>query len=133
MIYPLSDDGTGLFNWSGSFKYFPSTMQTSSVPLQDTQGVIEAYNWLNNNMDNNSSLLAHDTFEFWTMLYLDKDNVAFLFNSDIEAASDLAVTKGFDSAYFVWWNEDIGWYNFEISNEWDSVYEYGRISVYKIF
>ena len=133
MIYPLSDDGTGLFNWSGSFKYFPSTMQTSSVPLQDTQGVIEAYNWLNNNMDNNSSLLVHDTFEFWTMLYLDKDNVAFLFNSDIEAASDLAVTEGFDSAYFVWWNEDIGWYNFEISNEWDSVYEYGRISVYKIF
>ena len=131
MIYPLSDNGTGLFNWPGTFKYFPSTMQTSSIPLQDTEGVIEAYKWLNNNMNQTSSLLVHDTLEFWTLLYLNKNHVAYLFDSNIEAAINSAHTDGFQSIYIVWWNQDIDWYNLELSNNWISVYDYGRITVYQ--
>jgi hypothetical protein len=132
MTWTLVDGKYGVIGWGGTFKYVPSTMQSSSVPLRDTEGVIKAYEWLNSNMDSDSSLLVHDVFEFWTLLYLNHDYTAFIFDSDLEAASNRAVDEGFSSAYFVWWNEDISWYNLRLSNDWVSVQDYGRISVYKI-
>ncbi len=132
MSWPLTKTGQGLINWPGTFKYFPSTMQTSSIPLQDTEGVIEAYTWLNNNMTKTSSLLVHVTFEFWALLYLDQNYVAYLFDNNLDAAINSALTDGFQSIYFVWWNQDIDWYNLELSDNWISVHDSGRISVYKI-
>jgi len=132
MAWPLVDGRYGVVGWEGTFKYVPSTMQSSSVPLRDIEGVIEAYEWLNSNMDDDSSLLVHDVFDYWTMLYLDQNHAAILFDSDLEAASSLSVDEGFDVAYFVWWNEDIGWYNLRLSNDWVSVFDYERISVYQI-
>jgi hypothetical protein len=132
MVFPLIDGRYGIVGWGGTFKYVPSTMQSSSVPLRDTEGVIEAYEWLNSNMDVDSSLLVHDVFDFWTMLYLDDNYRGFLFDSDLEAAADHAVAEGYDCAYFVWWNEDIGWYNLRLSDSWVSVFDSGRISVYQV-
>jgi len=132
MVWPLVEGKYGVIGWGGTFKYVPSTMQSSSVPVRDTEGVIEAYEWLNTNMDGDSSLLVHDVFEFWTMLYLDQNNRGILFDWDLEAASNYAVDEGFESAYFVWWNEDIEWYNLRVSDNWESVQDYGRISIYKI-
>lgn len=133
MAWPLVDGKYGVIGWEGTFKYVPSTMQRSSIPLRDTEGTIEAYKWLNNNMDGDSSLIVHDVFEFWTLLYLDQDHRVIVFDSDLEAASNRAVAEGFDRAYFVWWNEDIGWYNLRLSNDWVSVFDHERISVYQIF
>ena len=132
MAWPLVDGRYGVIGWEGTFKYVPSTMQSSSIPLRDTEGVIEAYEWLNSNMDSDSSLLVHDVFDMWTMLYLDQNHKGFLFDSDIEVASNCAVEEGFESAYFVWWNEDIGWYNLRYSGDWTSVFDSGRISVYQV-
>ena len=132
MVWPLSEGRYGVIGWGGTFKYIPSTMQCSSVPLQDTEGVIQAYEWLNTNMDGDSSLLVHDVFDFWTMLYLDPDHRAFLFDIDLEVAAAFAVDDGYSSAYFVWWNEDIGWYNLRVSDDWVSVQDFGQISIYKI-
>jgi len=131
MIYPLSDNGSGLYNWGGTFKYFPSTMQTSSIPLRDTEAVNEAYEWLNNNMNSSSVLLVHDTFEFWTLLNLENSHVAYLFDHDLEDALSSAQDEGYQQIYFVWWNQDINWYNIEIPNNWTSIQDYGRISIYK--
>jgi len=132
MVWPLVDGKYGIISWGGSFKYVPSTMQTSTVPLQDINGVIEAYDWLNNNMDSNSSLIVHDAFDFWTMLYLDQSQSAFLFDFDLQAATTHSIVEGFESSYFVWWNQDIGWYNLDVQDDWVSVYDSGRISVYRI-
>jgi hypothetical protein len=132
MCWPLVDGRYGVIGFESTFRYVPSTMQSSSVPLRDTEGVIEAFEWLNVNMDSDSSLLAHDVFEFWTLLYLNEENVAIVFDHDLEAATNLAVDEGFDVVYFVWWNEDIGWYNLRFSDGWTSVFDSGRISVYQI-
>jgi hypothetical protein len=132
MTWPLVDGKYGIIGWEGTFKYVPSTMQSSSVPLRDTEGVIEAYKWLNSNMDVDSSLLVHDVFEFWTLLYLNHNYSAYVFDSDLKAASNLAVNEGFSSAYFVWWNQDIGWYNLRLQDNWVSVFDSGRISVYQM-
>jgi hypothetical protein len=130
--WPLVEGKFGIIGWGSTFKYVPSTMQSSSVPLRDTKGTIEAYDWLNSHMTDDSSLLVHDVFEFWTMLYLDEGHTAILFDSDLVAASNRAVEEGFESAYFVWWNQDIGWYNLRLLNDWVSVFDSGRISVYQM-
>ncbi|MDG6223246.1 MAG: hypothetical protein QCH99_08300 [Candidatus Bathyarchaeota archaeon] len=132
MVFPLVEGKYGIIGWGGTFKYVPSTMQSSSVPLQDVQGVIEAYNWLNENMDSDSSLLVHDVFDMWTMLYLNQNYRGYLFDFDLEGAKNQALADGYDSVYFVWWNQDIGWYNLRVQNNWSSVQDYGRISVYKL-
>ena len=121
-----------MIEWEGTFKYVPTMMQSSSILLPDTEGTIEAYEWLNSNMDGDSSLLVHDVFDFWTMLYLDESHKGFLFDHDLEAASNRAIEEGFTSAYLVWWNEDIGWYNLQVSDDWVSVFNDDRISVYQI-
>ena len=132
MSWPLIDGKYGIIGVEGTFRYVPSTMQSSSVPLQDTRGTIEAFEWLNDNMNNGSSLLVHDVFEFWTFLYLQEDYTVISFDNDLEAAVIHSTSEGFESAYFVWWNEDIGWYNLRLSNDWVSVFDCGRISVYQM-
>ena len=132
MAWPLVDGKYGVIGVEGTFRYVPSTMQSSSVPVRDTEGVIEAFEWLNEHMTSDSSLLVHDVFEFWTMLYLEKSNTAIFFDNNLEEASNLAIENGFETAYFVWWNEDIGWYNLRLSNDYVSVFECGRISVYQM-
>jgi len=107
-------------------------MQSSSIPVRDTEGVIEAFEWLNEHMTSDSSLLVHDVFEFWTMLYLEKSHTAIFFDNNLEEASRIAIENGFETAYFVWWNEDIGWYNLRLSNDYVSVFECGRISVFQL-
>ena len=132
MTWPLVDGKYGVIGWGDTFKYVPSTMQSSSVPLYDTEGVIESFEWLNTHMTSDSSLLTHDVFKFWTILYLDQSYTAILFDSNLEEASNLAVEQGFESTYLVWWNQDIGWYSLKYSNDWVSVFDSGRISVFQI-
>lgn len=132
MTWPLIDGKYGVIGVEGTFRYIPSTMQSSSVPLQDTEGTIEAYEWLNANMDADSSLLVHDVFEFWTMLYLEEDHTALVFDNDVEAAVTFALENGYEEAYLVWWNEDFGWYTLRLSQDWVSVFDSGRISVFQM-
>lgn len=132
IIYPLSDNGYGLYNWGGTFKYFPSTMQTSSIPLRDTEDLIEAFEWLNNNMNQSSVLLVHDTFEFWSLLYLENSHVAILFDHNLENALNSAQNDGYQQVYFVWWNKDIYLYNIEVPSNWNSIQDYNRLSIYQI-
>ena len=131
VCWPLSNTGQGLINWPGSPKYFPSTMQSSSIPLRDTESVIEAYEWLNNNMDQDSSLIVHDVFEFWTLLYLQQNHVAYLFDLNLEAATNRALTDGYTSIYTVWWNQDINGHNITLPNNWVPIHTSGRIRIYK--
>jgi hypothetical protein len=131
MIWPLIDGKYGIIGVEGTFRYVPSTMQSSSVPLQDTEDTIEAYEWLNANMNSDSSLLVHDVFLYWTQLYLDDNHHAVVFYSDLEKATEFALENGFTTAYLVWWNEDIGWYNLNLSDNYISVFDSGRISVFQ--
>ena len=131
MSWPLIEGKYGVIGIESTFRYFPSTMQTSSVPLQDTEGTIQSFEWLNEHMTNDSSVLVHDVFHYWSQIYLNPSHTAVFFNNDIQKASDYALENGFTTAYIVWWNEDIGWYNMRLSNdEYVSVFDSGRISIY---
>ena len=132
MTWPLISGRYGLFGGATTWKYFPSTMQSSSVPLQDTEGTVKAVEWLNRHMTDGSCVLVHDAFFYWTELYLHKNHVVIFFASNLEAASNLALENGFNSLYFIWWNEDIGWYGFKVPSDFVSVFESGRISVFQV-
>jgi len=131
MTWPLIDGKYGIIGVEGTFRYVPSTMQSSSVPLRDTESTIEAYEWLNANMNSDSSLLVHDVFLYWTQLYLDDNHHAVVFYNDLEKATEFALENGFTTAYLVWWNEDIGWYTLNLSDNYISVFASGRISVFQ--
>jgi hypothetical protein len=133
MTWPLISGRYGLIGFSTTWKYLPSTMQSSSVPLQDTEGTVEAIEWLNRHMKDGSAVLVHDVFFYWTEFYLDKNHVAILFTSDMEAALNLALENGFNSLYFIWWNENIGWYGLTVPSNFVSVFESGRISVFEYY
>jgi hypothetical protein len=131
MSWPLISGKYGFFGAATTVKYFPSTMQSSSVPLQDTDGTVKVIEWLNEHMRDGCAVLVHDVFLFWTELCLDKDNVAIFFSINIEAALNLAMENGFNSLYFIWWNENIGWYGFTVPQDFVSVFDSGRMSVFE--
>jgi len=79
MTWPLILGRYGLIGASTTWKYFPSTMQSSSVPIQDTEGTVKAIEWLNKNMTDDSAVLVHDVFFYWTELYLDRNRIAIFF------------------------------------------------------
>jgi hypothetical protein len=132
MTFPLIDGRYGIIGVESTFRYVPSTMQSSSVPLQDTQGIIAAFDWLNNNMSSDSSVLVHDVFNYWSKLYLDGSNQVILFNNDLNQASQFSLERGFTTSYTIWWNQEIGWYNLDMPTNCVSVFDSGRISVYKL-
>jgi hypothetical protein len=133
MTWPLVSGRYGLFGAPTTWSYFPSTMQSSSVPLQDTEGTVKAIEWLNEHMTDDSAVLVHDVFFYWTELYLYKDCIAVFFTSNLEAALNLALKNGFNSLYFVWWNENIGWYGLTVPSSFVSVFESGRISIFEYY
>ena len=132
MVWPLNNKNEGLLRWGGSAKYVPSTMQTTSIPLRDIEPTQKAYQWLNNNMNNNSALLVHDAFDNWAMLYLNTNHKGYLFDFNIEQAAKRATTEGYQTLYFVWWNQTIDWYQLQPQNNWTIIQQINRITIYNI-
>jgi hypothetical protein len=95
--------------------------------------------WLNDHMNDGSGVLVHYAFLRWADLYLDKKHVMVYFVNDIEGALGVALEQGFNSIYFVWWNEDfftwgdgrVGWYGFVVPKSFVSVFNVDRISVFE--
>ena len=83
-------------------------------------------------MTNDSSVLVHDVFHYWSQVYLNSCHTAVFFNNDLQNASDFALEHGFTISYIVWWNENIGWYELGLPEEYVSVFDSGRISVFRM-
>jgi hypothetical protein len=102
-----------------------------TVPYQDVENVAKAVTWLDENMETNSCTLMNYVFDHWGRLYLNKSHVTVNFRNDAGLALDYALDHGFGSVYFVWWNQDIGWYNVSVPSQFVSLRDFGRISVYE--
>lgn len=132
-------DRFGVFFIPFTHSLIPSTMLYNTVPLRDVKGTVHAIEWLNENMDNASSVLVHYAFLEWTNLYLDEEHVIVYYVNDAEKALTVALEHGFDSVYLIWWNENyltwrdktIGWYGLTIPKYFISITSSDRISVFK--
>jgi hypothetical protein len=113
---------------SGISFYF-STSPT--VPYQDVNNVVQAISWLNIHMDAVSCVTLHHAFLSWGKLYLDKSHAIVHFVIDANSAVNTTFEIGFSRAFFVWWNEPIGWYGISVPESFIRVQDFGRISVYE--
>ncbi len=132
-------DRFGVFLIPTVNSYVPTTMLYSTVPLRDVESTIEAMNWLNENMNDDESVLVHQAFLWWTSLYLDPNHVVVYYQVNLEKAVETAEQYGFERIYLIWWNEpyltwldeSIDWYGFEIPKSFIPVANIDRISVFE--
>jgi len=128
MVLPLEH---AVFYSSWTCSYLPSSMLQSTVPLEDVDGVVNCFEWLNRNMGVGSCVLVHHCFLWWAKLYLDENFTIVYFSMNLSRGLEVALEKGFGMVYLVWWNVDTGWYDYiEVPEGFKPVYSSGRISVY---
>ena len=131
MVTPLYYGRFGVFGLPVTVSYVPSTMQSNSLPLVDVESVVLALQWFDTNMDGDSALLAQDAFFYWTKLFVSDSHCIVYFKSDFESALEVTKERQFTHVYFVWWNENIGWYGLTVPRHFIPVFTIGRISVYE--
>ncbi len=108
--------------------YFPSTMLHNTVPLQDVEDTMRAMQWLDDQMDTDSSVIIHYAFLSWARLYLDR-GIIIHYVRESQVALNMALERGVSSVYLVWWGEDIQWYDHDIPRDFVPIFSSGRISV----
>jgi hypothetical protein len=124
----MSTVNVGVFSIPLVYKYFSSS---PTVPYQDVKGVVQAMEWLNTSMSNDSCVVLHHAFLSWGELYLDKFHIIVTFENDFDAGLAVASEKGFVHVYSVWWNQNIDWYGLPIPGYYVRQRDFDRISVYE--
>lgn len=139
LTVPPFFDRFGVFSIPTTSPYLPPTALYSSIPLRDVRPTIQVFEWLNQNMNENSSVLVHQAFLWWSDLYLDKKCTAIHFVRDIQKALSTSSMLGYDRIYMIWWNEplltwrnqSIGWYGISVPDHFVSVFRSDRMSIYE--
>lgn len=120
----------GVFCIPSVNSYFPSNMLQNSIPLQDVKSLVGVLKWMNERANTSSCVLVQTAFLWWADLYLNKYTIVY-FTSYVKKALNVALENGYDHVYFVWWNENIGWYNITVPKYFVPTFSYGRISAFK--
>ena len=132
-------DRFGVFSIPTTSSYLPPTALYNSIPLRDVRPTIDVFGWLNENMNENASLLVHHAFLWWSDLYLNKKHTAIHYVRDVEKALAASSMLGYDRIYMIWWNEplltwrnqSIGWYGISVPDHFVSVFSSDRMSIYE--
>jgi hypothetical protein len=118
---------------AGIFSLYPTSMHLSfapTVPYRDVDNVIEAMDWLNANMGGNSSVILHDAFFEWGLIYLEQTHRIIHFSDDVNSAVNVCIQFGSKQVFFLWWNGNVGWYNVQIPSYFVQLRDFERISIY---
>jgi hypothetical protein len=122
--------GVGIFSLVPICRYFSSS---PAVPYQVVDGLVQAMQWLKDNMENTSCVVLHLSFVQWAKIYLDGSHNVIGYNNDIQGALNLALEHGFNDVYFVCWNENIRWYGLKVPEYYIPKEKFGNISVYTFY
>jgi len=121
----------GVYCLPATVTYLPSTILANTIPVSDVEGTVEALRWIDVAMDGNSCFLAHHAFFNWARIGFCGQHTIVFFKEDIFEAVDVAVKHGFGRFWLVWWNTDVGWYGFDVPDNFTEVTSSGRISVFE--
>ncbi|MFQ6061234.1 MAG: hypothetical protein ACE5KV_08105 [Thermoplasmata archaeon] len=117
------------FSMSHTVRYVPSSMLQNTVPLSDSDDVRSVLRWLDQNAEENSTLLAHYAFVGWAELYTRKVEIVSYFTIDEVEQTDLESSS---TVYTIWWERGTGWYQEQTpSLEFSEVHKSGRIAIYE--
>lgn len=114
-------------NVTGNQLYFSTD---PAVPYQDEASVVQALEWLNNNMNASSCVILQHHYLEYGRLCLDKTNSIVYYTVNLTLAVDKALEKGFSQIYYVYWNQPIGWGNEPVPQTFEDLQDFDRISVY---
>jgi hypothetical protein len=101
-----------------------------TVPYQDAASVVASMAWLDANMEASSCVVLQHTFLNWGRLYLDGSCPIVYYLQDSASAVSAASGNGFSRVYAVGWNRPVGWGEVPVPEGFESVADFGRISVY---
>jgi len=102
-----------------------------TVPYEDVDDVAQAMQWLQGRLSQNSCVILQHAFLSWGKLYLDNSQIIVHFELDVDSAVNVALERGFDHVFSVWWNVDIGWYGVSMPSGFVPAGDFGRLSVYE--
>jgi hypothetical protein len=72
----------------------------NTVPVQDTQSTVQAIQWLNQNMDPESScLIAREVFVHWVKINLRRDATIVHYSENLTDGLNLANSLGYKDIY----------------------------------
>ena len=106
----------GLFYTPYTIAYFPSTMLHNTILLQDVNGVIKAFMWLNEHMDDHSVVLVQHALLSWATSHLGEKNMIIYYVRDVDEALNLALEHNYYKIYTVWWLKGKTWKEEQIVN-----------------
>jgi hypothetical protein len=106
-------------------------MLYNTIPLRDVDSVIQSLLWLDAHMNNGSTVLLQQALVWWGELYLNRENTIICYQVDVDKGLELALERGFDQVYLVWWNPNIGWYDISVPKSFIPITSSDRISVFE--
>jgi hypothetical protein len=93
--------------------YFPSSMQTSTIPLGDEQDATAILEQLDTMMGSDSVLLVHESFYGWASLAITGNTTIIDYHlGEPTDALPLAKQLGFTRIYWIWWVPGYEWHNY---------------------
>ena len=112
--------------------YVPSSMLQNTVALSDAQDTVNAIDWAQNNMVDDSQMLVHDAFYGWALLSLDRSKlVPYGYANPETVAEDLCKNRSDSNLYLIWWVNGSGWHGQQnVSSSFEQVYESGKIAIF---
>jgi hypothetical protein len=108
----------------------PSSLLQSSVPLSDSQDIVQAMHWLEASMPRNSAVITHEAFYGWARAYLSPDKT--IINSLLKSpSSELNQAASYTHVFTVWWVPGAGWFSPTFPTGASVSATFGHISVYE--
>jgi len=114
-------------NLTGTQVYFSTD---PAVPYQDENSVVQAMDWLNQDSTTNTCVILQRHFLEYGKLCLDESKPIMYYQVNVDVAVNKALQSGFSQVFFVWWNQPVGWGDFNVPAGFTEVQDFGRISVY---
>lgn len=120
-----------------AFPYFshftPTSMLQSSIPVSESENLVESFQWLSTHISSNAVLITHDAMYGWTREYFIANNKVMEYggSTDFDQAVNHALDMGYTQIYTVWWVNGLGWYGYpNPPSGLELVHEFGDFGVF---
>ena len=119
------------------YRFFvPTSMLQSTIPVEDSQEVASAFQWLTSNTAGDSGIMTTDVMHGWaTEYFLGKGTVvSFPFGTTLSQALQEMINHGYLRVYTVWWANGGGWYGEPtVPSGFSLVQVFGQFGVFLYF
>jgi hypothetical protein len=122
---------TGAFSYVGFIpnSYVAVNMVQSSISWNQVDDVKTVLEWLNRNVEFNSSVLAEERFYGWTLIYFERANkdvavIPYGSGSLPKPKLESVLNEGFSRIYLIW-------YSGQSLNDFEVVYSRNSISIFQ--